>query len=198
MATMGVVALGALTSAEPAPVPLPPAAAAEWIPAGEIARGNGLTQPLVGGSWLYQTGSGLETIIARTGNSALVESSSVGTLNELTFENDGSYKWAWVYSSNFQGRYRSSATERGSWSLEGNVLTLTPDSQKALYTANGQEQEKEDMDLAERSYQLVDITLETVEHTGAPMKQFPGIELTGPHGPWDLDKGPFSLDLQRL
>ncbi len=192
---MGVVALGAAGDTAPLAAP---ASGGEWIPAGEIARGTGFTQQLVGGRWLYQNGSGLETVVSQTSTTALVNLSSTGSLNEVAFESDDSYRWSWVYSSNFQGQYRSSATERGTWSLDGNILTLTPETQKAVYTANGKAQEKDDLDLTVRSYQLVDITLETVPHTGAPMKQFPGIELTGPRGPWDLDQGTFSLDLQRL
>lgn len=196
--SMGVVALGALSAEEAASQPPPSSGGAEWIPSQEIARGNGMTQQLVGGRWLYQTGSGLETVVARFTQSALVEVSSSGELNELSFDDDGTYSWNWVNSSNFQGTHRSAATERGNWVLEGSTLTLTPDSQKALYVANTQSQEKEDLDLTARSYSLTDLTLETVPNTGAPMKQIPGIELTGPCGPWDLQKGSRSLDLQRL
>ncbi len=198
MGSLGVVALGALTADETAATPAPSAGGADWIPSQEIARGTGMTQQLVGGRWLYQTGSGLETVVARFTQSALVEVSSSGELNELRFDDDGTYSWNWVNSSNFQGTHRSAATERGNWVLEGSTLTLTPESQKALYVANTQSQEKEDLDLTSRSYQLTDLTLETVPNTGAPMKQFPGIELTGPCGPWDLQKGRRSLDLQRL
>lgn len=198
VATMGVVALGAFGDDAVASPTAAASTGSEWIPAGEIARGTALTQQLVGGRWVYQNGSGLETVVARFTTSTLVNLSTSGELHELAFESDGSYRWAWVHSLNFQGQHRSADDERGAWSLQGNTLTLTPQSQKAIYTANTQSQEKEDVDLAPRTYQLVDITLETVEHTGAPMKQFPGIELTGPRGPWDLDKGTFSLDLQRL
>ena len=93
---------------------------------------------------------------------------------------------------------RSSAEERGSWALEGSTLTLTPESQQARYTAQTQTQDKEDIDLAPRTYQVVDITLETVKQTGAPERRFPGVELKGPPGPWDLTKNTISLDLQRL
>ncbi len=197
--TMGVVALGAITADEMA-APSPPSSAGggEWIPSLRFARGTGMTQELVGGRWLSQSGSGLETVVARFTQSALVAVSSTGELNELRFDDDGTYSWNWVNSSNFQGTHRSAATERGTWVLEGSTLTLTADSQKALYTANTQSQEKEDLDLAPRSYQLIDLTLETAPNTGAPLKQFPGIEFTGPCAPWDLQKGTRSLDLQRL
>ena len=45
---------------------------------------------------------------------------------------------------------------------------------------------------------LTDLTLETAPNSGAPMKQFPGIEFTGPCAPWDFQKGTRSPDLQRL
>jgi hypothetical protein len=197
--TMGLAALGVLAGApEPSPTTTAPSSTGEWIPAGEIARGTGLTQQLVGGRWLHQSGSGLETVVAQFTNTALVQLSSTGELHELSFDGDGTYRWAWVNSSNFQGTHRSAADERGSWVLEGNTLTLTPSSQKALYVANDQSQEKEDVDLGARTYQLTDITLETVPNTGAPMKRFPGVELRGPRGPWDLSGNAISLDLQRL
>lgn len=195
--TVGVVALGALAT-DDGPAEATTGGGGEWIPSGEIARGTGLTQPLVGGRWLFQNGSSLETVTARFSNSAMVQTSSSGTLHELSFEEDGSYRWQWVHSSNFQMRTRSSTDERGTWALQGNTLTLTPESQRSIYSANTQVQEKEDVDLAPRVYQVVDITLETVEHTGAPLARFPGVELSGPVGPWDLDKGTLSLDLQRL
>ena len=89
-------------------------------------------------------------------------------------------------------RTLSAADERGTWALEGTTLTLTPESQQARYgnSMNPQAQDKEDVDLSARTYQVVDITLQTVEHTGAPMKQFPGIELRGPPGPWDPTRAP--------
>ena len=197
MGTVGLMALGVVAS-DSAPVPPGPSGSNEWIPAEEIARGTGLTQQLVGGRWLHQNGSGLETVVAQFTNSALVEVSTSGELHELSFDDDGTYRWAWVNSLNFQGAHRSADDERGTWSLEGSTLTLTPTSQKALYSANAQVQEKEDVDLTPRTYELTDITLETVPNTGAPMKRFPGVELRGPPGPWALDKNTISLDLQRL
>lgn len=196
LGTLGVVALGALGD-DPAPQASQPAEGGEWIAAGEIARTTGLTQPLHGGRWLAQSGSQLDSVKARFADSALVETSSSGTLHELRFDADGSYQWHWVSSSNFQRQSRSSTDERGTWSLHGTVLTLTPEAQRARYTAGDQAQDKEDVDLRPRTYQVVDITLETVPNTGSPMRRFPGIELSGPRAAWDIIQGNLSLDLQR-
>ncbi len=201
--TLGVLALGA--SADDGSAPRAAGGAAEggggeWLPAGEIARGAALTQPLPGGRWLHQSGSNLERVTARFAESVMVETSGIGTLHELRFDGDGTYQWHWVTAGNFQMRTLSAADERGTWQLDGATLTLSPSSQQARYanSMTPEPQDKEDVDLSARSYQLVDITLETVPHTGAPMRQFPGVELQGPPGPWDLERNTITLDLQRL
>ncbi len=200
--TLGLAALGALGN-DASPVGASPSGSAppsgsEWVPAGEVARATGLTQSLSGGRWLAQTGSQLESVKARMPDSVLVQTSSSGTLHELRFDDDGSYQWQWVHSSNFVRQSRSSADERGEWSLAGTTLTLTPRSQKALYTAGDQSTEKEDLNLSVRSYQVVDLTLERVPHTGAPAKRFPGVGLAGPRAAWDIETGDLKLPLQRL
>jgi hypothetical protein len=203
LSVMGVTALGALTADSSPSSPSSPAAATggggAWIPAGEIARGAGFSQQLVGGHWVIQQGGRVEIVKVQFANSALVDTNTNGIIHDLRFDDDGAYEWQWAQATQLgASSSRSSATEKGSWSLAGNTLTLTPDSQHAVYSNNGGSQEKEDLDLSPRGYQLVDITLETVPHTGAEMKRFPGVELSGPGGPWNLTQSRISLDLQRL
>lgn len=199
LGTMGVVALGALTADSTAAAPAVAGGGGQWIPSGEVARGTGLTQTLSGGRWVAQSGGRVEIVKVQFANSALVDTNTNGILHELTFDDDGRYQWQWVQATQVQTMHsRSSADERGTWSLDGSTLMLTPESQKAQYTAQTQSQDKEDIDLSPRTYQVVDITLETVRLTGAPERRFPGVELKGPPGPWDLTKNTISLDLQRL
>ncbi len=170
-----------------------------WIAAGEIARSATVTQPLPGGRWLYQYGSSVDVVQGRSGNMAMVQNNSSGGLYEFTFQGDGSYQLAWMHRTVMYGQpSQSRADERGTWELEGTTLTLQPESQRATYTnGGGEEQVKEDVDLGARRYQVVDITLETVEHTGSPMKRWPGIEISGPGPKWSFDER-ISVDLQRL
>ena len=204
LGTMGLVVLGAIAAdpvaASPTTTPTGTAGGGgDWVPSGEVARGAGLTQQLVGGRWVAQSGGRVEIVKVQFANSALVDTNTNGVLHELTFDDDGRYQWQWVHATRVQTMHsRSSAEERGSWSLDGSTLTLTPESQQARYTAQTQTQDKEDIDLSPRSYQIVDITLETVRQTGAPEQRFPGVELRGPPGPWDLAHDTISLDLQRL
>ena len=195
---MAVTALGALTSSS-TPAPTASTGSGEWIPAGEIARGTGFTQQLAGGRWVIQQGGRVEIVKVQFANSALVDTNTNGLIHELRFDDDGTYEWSWAQATRVQTMSsHSSATEKGAWVVDGSALTLTPDSQHAVYSNTSQSQEKDDIELSARTYQLVDITLETVEHTGAAMKRFAGVELSGPPGPWDLTHDPIRLDLQRL
>ena len=197
---MAVTALGALTSDSTATSPTASTGAGgDWIPAGEIARGAGFTQQLAGGHWVIQQGGRVEIVKVQFANSALVDTNTNGIIHDLRFDDDGTYEWNWAQATHVQTMSsRSSATEKGSWSVDGSALTLTPYSQHAVYSNPSQSQEKDDLELSPRTYQLIDITLETVEHTGAAMKRFPGVELSGSPGPWDLTHDRITLDLQRL
>ena len=197
-----LVTFGVLADDEPAAVPATAAAAtgsSEWVPAGEIGRSAGLSQPLPGGRWLYQYGSGFDSVIAKSGNMALLRTNQSGGLYEFTFEEGGTYRLAWRHTTSLNMiNTLSSVDERGDWTLEGTKLTLAPESQRLHYANNQATQDEEDKDLSARAYQVVDIELEVVEHTGAAMRRFPGVELRGPPAAWDLTKSQLDLDLQRL
>ncbi len=173
---------------------------ASWLPAGEIARGTTLTQSLAGGRWVYQSGGSVDSVVARSGATAWVQTNSSGSLYAFTFEADGDYVLEWASAVTlFGGTSRSSCVEKGSWTLAEGRLILEPASQRATYTTNaGLSQDKEDVDLASREYQLVDIELQTLEATGAPLKRFAGVELSGPAAKWDVSREHLALDLQRL
>ncbi|MEW6434979.1 MAG: hypothetical protein AB1730_26060 [Myxococcota bacterium] len=174
------------------------AGAAGWLPAGEKSRSAGLTQPLPGGRWLYMNGSGMERVLSRTSTTETVKQEASGALYEFTFEGDGTYLLRWRHVSNFMTYNTSSTDERGTWTLDGTTLTLTPESQQARYTNSGLGQDKEDVDLTPRRYRVVDIELETITTAGVEYRTFPGIELEGPVPAWDISSGSLSLDLQRL
>jgi hypothetical protein len=198
----GLMGLGLLAAPAVPAATSPPATAVsgggQWIPAGEISRSQSLTQPLAGGRWLYQYGSGFDTELSRSGNTALVQGNASGGLWEFTFDENGSYRLVWSYSLSLGGqRSRSSAEEQGTWALDQTTLTLSPQSQRAHYENSNGTQDKQDEDLSERSYQVVDIQLESVESAGVPLKRWPGIELSGPGPKWGLD-ATISVDLQRL
>ena len=180
---------------------LPPgeAGGASWLPAGEIARGTTLTQPLAG-RWVYQSGGSVDSVVARSGATAWVQTNSSGTLYAFTFEEDGDYVMEWASAVTvFGGTSRSSCIEKGSWTLADGRLTLEPKTQRATYITNaGLSQDKEDVDLSSRPYQLVDIEMQTIEATGAPLKRFRGVEISGPAARWDVSRERLELDLQRL
>lgn len=196
LGTIGALALASLAGDEAGA--LGASTAGSWVPAGEKARWSALSQPLPGGRWVYMNGSGMETVLARSGDSALVRTDSSGAIYELSFDGDGTYLFRWRHASNFMSHNTSSSDERGDWELSGTTLTLKPTSQRALYTNNGLKQEKEDVNLDPRAYQVVDIELETITTAGVEYRTFRGVELSGPVPPWDLASGTLSLDLQRL
>ena len=197
--SFAAVALLGLGAAEGAADPVS-AAGRPWVPAGEVARGTGLSQPLAGGRWVYQSGGSVESVVARAGPTAWVQTNSSGSLYAFTFEDDGTYTFEWASAVTlFGGTSRSSCVETGDWSLSGSQLTLEPRSQRATYVSNaGLSQDKEDVDLSPRSYEVVDIELEGIAAAGAPAGRFPGIELEGPGAKFDVSRERYELDLQRL
>ena len=204
--TVALLGLGALAADDvvPGAVRVPTVSAegsgGDWIPAGEVARSQSLTQPLAGGRWFYQYGANVDSVLSRSGNWAMVQTNSSAGLYEFSFVDDGTYQLKWLHRNVMNGqKTESTADERGDWSLDGTTLTLTPRSQEAVYRAYDERppQTVTDKDLSPRTYQVVDITLETVAHTGAPMKRWPGIELSGPGAKWGFDDR-ISVALQRL
>jgi hypothetical protein len=171
---------------------------AQWLPVSVSAEGTGLQTSLEGGRWVYQSGAAVDQVVARSGDTAWVKTSSSGAVHSLSFDGS-SYEWRWVNQTVLGSvTSRSEVIERGDFALEGGALTLTPSSQRATYSANEQTQTKEDVDLAPRRYQLVDAQLTTVEHTGAPQRAFGGLVLRGPHPSWDFSSGAMTVPLQRL
>lgn len=83
----------------------------------------------------------------------------------------------------------SHCTERGTWSLDGAQLTLQPTSQAAEYSNQSGSQQKEDQDLGARRYELVDVTLESLERAGLPKQRLPGGVMSGPLAAWDTGSG---------
>lgn len=171
-----------------------------WIPAGEVARSTTLTQQLAGGRWVYQSGGSVDTVVARSGATAWVQSNSSGSLYAFAFDGDGTYTFEWASAVTlYGGTSRSSCVEKGDWSLDGPRLTLEPQSQRARYVSNaGLSQDKEDEDLSARTYEVVDIELDGIVPAGAPPGRFPGIELKGPGAKFDISRQYYELDLQRL
>ena len=171
-----------------------------WIPAGEVGRSAGLTQPLVGGRWVYQSGGSADTVVARAGSTEWVQRNTSGSLYAFNFEDDGSYTFEWASAVTLYGATsRSSCTEKGDWSLNGSQLTLEPKEQRATYVSSaGLSQTKEDVDLSARTYDAVDIALEGIVAAGAPAGRFAGFELKGPAAKFDVSRERYELDLQRL
>lgn len=168
----------------------------QFLIAGEIARGTSLTIPLEGGRWMDQFGSQVQNVVGRTGAYQWVQTNTSGSLYELLFDDDGSYVWNWVSKLSMNGmRYESHCAEKGAWELSGTQLTLKPESQKCVYSNNSDSQEKEDDDLSERSYQVFDLTLETLDE---PKQQLPGVFMSGPRPKWDTGSGQLTMKLQRL
>lgn len=159
-----------------------------------ISRGTTMSRPLPGGTWVAQNGAIVDYVVGRSGNFAWVNTSSSGSINELTFDDDGTYVWDWASSVALNGnRSQGHAIERGSWVLSGTQLTLTPESQKALYSLMGLKEEKTDEDLGVRQYAAVDLTLQTPDK-----RQLQAVWLRGPRAKWDTGSGELSLELQRL
>lgn len=171
-----------------------------YVLAVEVARGTTVTEPLPGGRWVAQYGSLVDHVISRSGSTAWVQTNSSGSLYEIVFEDDGTYEWWWSGAVTMYGsRSQSFCKETGSWSLDGTRLTLTPESQRARYWNSTGEQLKEDEDLRPRVFDVVDLTLETLQSENAPVRRFAGLSMHGPKAAWDT--GPsdvLSLTLQRL
>ncbi|MDP1823363.1 MAG: hypothetical protein Q8L48_08980 [Archangium sp.] len=197
---LAVVVMGAFGAASDLDPPTATGGGGPWIPAGEVARSATLTQQLPGGRWVYQSGGSVDTVVARAGATAWVQTNTSGSLYAFTFEGDGSYTFEWASAVTlYGGTSRSSCVEKGDWSLDGNQLTLEPRSQRATYVASaGLKQDKEDVDLSARTYEVVDIELEGIVPAGAPPGRFPGIELKGRGAPFDVSRESYELDLQRL
>lgn len=196
--SMAVVALGALTPDAPASASVGPApAAAEWLVAGEVARGEAMNQGLPGGRWVAQYGSIVNNVVARAGNTQWVQTNSSGSLYELSFDDDGSYVFNWVSAITMYGqKSESHCTEKGTWTLAGTELTLQPESQVAVYSNQTGSQEKTDSDLRERRFGVLDLTLETLSD---PKRQLPGLLMWGPKADWDTNPSDqLKLTLQRL
>ena len=173
------------------------AAGSEFLIAGEIARGTSLTISLPGGRWMDQFGSAVNNVVGRTGNYQWVQTNTSGSLYELIFDDDGGYVWNWASKLTMNGtKSESHCAEKGEWELSGTQLTLKPASQKCVYSSNGLGQEEEDKELSERSYQVVDLTLETLND---PKQQVPGVMMIGPRAKWDTGVSDvLTLKLQRL
>lgn len=184
------------TGADLAPVP---STGRSWKPAGEVSRGTSVTRALEG-RWLYQSGGSVDSVVARSGATAWVQTNSSGTLYDFTFEPEGDFTFQWASAVTlFGGTSRSSCVEKGSWSLSGSLLTLEPSSQRCTYVSNtGLSQDKEDVDLSARQYELTDIEFETIVTTGAALERFSGLELRGPAAKWDVSREQLELDLQPL
>lgn len=195
---LGAGLVAAMGDAAESPAPAT-ATARAWKPAGEVARGTSFTRSLEG-RWLYQSGGSVDSIVARSGATAWVQTNSSGTLYDFTFQSDGSFLFQWASAVTlFGGTSRSSCVEKGSWSLSGSQLTLAPDGQRCTYVSNtGLSQDKEDTDLTPRRYDLTDIELETIAATGAAPERFGGLELRGPAAAWDVSRQQLELDLQPL
>ncbi len=198
---LGVAVLGLFgDAASPGEAGAPAASGRAWIPAGEVSRGAAFTQSLPGGRWVYQSGGSVDTVVARSGATEWVQRNSSGTLYAFTFDRDGSYQFEWASAVTLYGATsRSSCLEEGAWSLSGTQLTLEPRSQHATYVSGaGLAQDKEDIDLSARTYELVDIELEGIAAAGAPPGRFPGLELRGRGAKFDVSRDVYELDLQRL
>lgn len=204
--SVGVMALGAMVSdddeliASAPPSTGAPGGGGEYLVAVEISRGGSMTQPLPGGRWIAQYGSTVDNVVARSGTTAWVQTNASGSLYELVFDDDGRYALNWVSSITLYGqRSQSRCTEKGTWSLSGTQLTLTPESQVATYSNSNSSQEKEDEDLRERTYEVRDLTLETLETAGEVKRQLPGLSMIGPEPAWDTGSGDrHAFTLQRL
>jgi hypothetical protein len=193
---LGVMGVVAADGSSPAAL----SGGGSWVPAGEVARGTTVTQPLAGGRWVYQSGGAVDTTVARVGSTEWVQTNSSGSLYAFTFDSDGSYTFEWASAVTlYGGTSRSSCVETGTWTQSGTQLTLEPNSQHATYvTSTGLKQDKEDEDLSPRTYQVVDIELEGITAAGAAPGRFPGIELSGRGAKFDISRERYELDLQRL
>lgn len=201
LSVLGAVVLGVFGGAMDVESPVSSATGGgTWIPAGEVARGTTVTQPLAGGRWVYQSGGSVDTVVARSGATEWVQTNTSGSLYSFAFDSDGTYTFEWASAVTlYGGTSRSSCVEQGDWALHGNQLTLEPSSQRARYVSNaGLSQDKEDVDLSARTYEVVDIELEGIVPAGAPPGRFPGIELKGRGAKFDVSRETYELDLQRL
>lgn len=174
-----------------------PGAGGEWKVAVEIARGGSLTQSLPGDRWVAQYGSNVELVVGRSGVTQWVQTNTSGSIYDLAFDDDGTYVWNWAAAVTMYGqRYASHGVEKGSWSLSGTQLALQPESQSAVYTNNSGTQEKADQDLNARRYQLLSLTMETLDD---PKERFPGVLMSGPKAAWDTSSSDqLTLTLQRV
>lgn len=143
-----------------------------------------------------QFGGIVENVVGRSGSYALLQTDSSGSLYQLTFDAEGSYECHWASKLNTQyAKGTSHCEERGGWEFEGTQLRLKPESQCCEYSNYGVAQKEADKDLGERSSEVVDLTLETMNE---PKRQFPGVLMTGPRAKWDTGSGPLTLKLQRF
>jgi len=196
--SLAILGLGAMADDSPAAaVSGSTAGGGQWLIAVEVARGASLSQPLPGGRWVAQYGSNVDHVVARAGSTAWVQTNTSGSIYELTFDDDGTYTWAWSSGLTMNGaRFEANCTERGTWSVAGPQLTLQPSSQSAEYSNSSGTQTKTDQDLRARSYEVLDLTLETLD---APKQRFAGMKMSGPKPAWSTDSGnSLAMTMQRL
>lgn len=197
--SVAILGLGAMAddSRAAATATAPTSTAGKWRGALEVGRGASFTQSLPGDRWVAQYGSNVDNVVARAGNTQWVQTNTSGSLYEFVFDDDGTYVLNWVSGLTMNGmHYNSHCTERGSWSLSGTQLTLQPDSQAAAYSNDNSTQDKTDQDLPARRYEVLDLTMETME---VPKERFPGVLMSGPKAAWDTGSGgDVKLTLQRL
>lgn len=164
-----------------------------------VERGTSFSQALPGGRWVSMSGSNVDHVVARAGSTQWVQTNTSGSIHQLTFDDDGTYAWLWSAGLTMNGaRFESNCTEKGSWTLSGTQLTLQPDSQAAEYTNSSGTQEKNDPDLGARRYELLDVTMDTMESNAAERQRFSATTMTGPKAAWDTGSGGVSMTLQRL
>ena len=197
--SVALLGLGAVADDSPSATASTAAASegGSWKVAVEIGRGASITQSLPGDRWVAQYGSNVDLVVGRSGTTQWVQTNTSGSLYELVFDDDGTYVWNWVSAVTMYGQRSSSrCTERGTWSLSGTQLTLQPDSQAAAYSNSSGTQDKEDQDLRERRYEVLDLTMETLDD---PKERFPGMAMRGPKAAWDTGTGDdVTLTLQRV
>ncbi len=197
IATLGVLASEPDSAASNTGGTRSNSAGSEFLIAVEIARGSSLTTSLPGARWMDQFGSAVNHVVGRVGDFQWVQTNTSGSLYELIFDDDGGYIWNWASNMTMNGlKSESHCAEKGEWELSGTQLTLKPSSQKCVYSSGGVGQEEEDKDLNQRSYQAVDLTLETLND---PKQQVPAVLMIGPRARWDTGYGEVvTLKLQRL
>jgi hypothetical protein len=195
--SLAILGLGAMADDAPAATTTASSGGGQWQLAVEVERATSLSQALPGGRWVAQYGSNVDHVVARAGSTAWVQTNTSGSIYELTFDDDGSYTWAWSAGLTMNGaRFTSSCSEQGTWSVTNRQLTLQPSSQSAEYSNSSGTQTKTDQNLSARSYEVVDLTLELIDGS---KQRIPGLRVAGPKPAWSTDSGDFlTMTMQRL